>query len=86
MKKHAISHGLSVLICTIASALLIDIIRQYIPVVNRFLYDLSARILYVTGLPFSTAGFSLIMLASILAVIWGMAFAKMHQKEFVNRP
>jgi hypothetical protein len=81
MKKHAASHGLSVLACTIASALLIDIIRLYIPIVNLFLYDMSARILHVTGLPFSSAGFSLILLASILAVIWGMAFAKMYQKN-----
>ena len=44
MKKHGVhgaSHALSVLICTIASALLTDLIREYIPFVNKTLYYIS---------------------------------------------
>ena len=79
MKKHGLSHGLSVLVCTIASSLMVDMLREYVPLLDRTLYDLSTKVIEISGLHLSAQALSPLILASFLAVIWGMAFAKIHR-------
>ena len=79
MHKHALSHGLAVLICTIASSLLIDVIKEHIPSVNDILHYVSAWIIVLSGIQFSPRALSLLILTSILAAIWGLAFARMQR-------
>jgi hypothetical protein len=79
MRKHGVSHGMSVLLCTMASGLLIDVVRDHMPVIYSMLRYVSGFIIYYTGLRFSIRGLSLLILASFLAMIWGMAFARIKR-------
>lgn len=80
MVKHASSHGFAVLICTVISAYLVDLVRPYHPIVLEKMDALSRRFVSLLGLPFSVEEFSIILLAVILAMVWGVFF-RLQQKE-----
>jgi hypothetical protein len=72
--KHASSHGLSVLICTIASALLIELLKPKLPNLMIFLTNISEKITYVFNIGITIEDMNVILLAAVLAVIWGIFF------------
>lgn len=83
MKKHGFSHGAAVLVSVVASSLLVGIMREHLPKVNRLLEkfsdSISQVIFNIFGHRFSTTDINTVMLAILLAVIWGMAFALIHK-------
>ena len=83
MKKHGFSHGAAVLVSVVASSLLVGIMREHLPKVNRLLEKfsggISQLIFNIFGHRFSTTDINTVMLAMLLAIIWGMAFALIHK-------
>ena len=76
MNKHGMSHGLAVLVCYLAAGLFVELLSDYLPSINEALYYVSAAIIHLTGFNISVRAMSLIIFASFLAMIWGMAFEK----------
>lgn len=74
MIKHGSSHGFAVLICTIIYAALIDLLRPHFPGILERLTKLSNLIVDYIPIPFSSEQFNVIVVASILAIIWGVFF------------
>ena len=84
MVRHASSHGFSVLMCTILSAFLIDLLRPVLPRFMSYLEDTSNYIVTVFSLPFSVQQFNVVLVASILAMFWGIFF-KLQNKKYYSR-
>jgi hypothetical protein len=78
LKKHGVSHGIAVLACTITSALLVDVVRRHVPVVYDFFYKLSLLLVEQFGLRHRPDYITILIYASFLAVVWGVAFACLH--------
>lgn len=78
MKKHAASHGLAVLICSIASGLLVRMGDRYYPDIMRTFEGHTHRMLTILDLPYSPRSIATLVIAVGLAVIWGIAFYFMH--------
>lgn len=74
MIKHGTSHGFAVLICTIISAVLIDHLRPHFPGILERLTKLSNQIVDYIPIPFSSEQLNVIVVASILAILWGAFF------------
>jgi len=72
--KHASSHGLSVLVCTVASALIIEIFRPKLPHFMESMTNISTKVLKAIHLPMSVENMNILLLATLLAVIWGVFF------------
>ena len=79
MNKHGMSHAIAILVCTLSSGLLIQLAWQHFPVINRVLDFMSILIIRALGLSISTQSMSVLMLATILGLIWGMAFARLSR-------
>lgn len=79
MKKHSLSHALSVMVSTISSALLVDLIKKYIPFVNEWLCGFSGNVVDHFDLNYSPQGLSLILIATFLAALWGIGFAYLNR-------
>lgn len=78
MTRHGTSHALSVIICSVSSSMLIEMMRQILPEIHQEIMAYSHHFINWSGLPMSTYGLSFLTLASLLAMIWGMAFAVLH--------
>jgi hypothetical protein len=78
MKKHASSHALAVLVCTVTAGVLIEIGRDHYPLAAQRLGKISRRIVDFFGLDFEPKIISILILAILLAAIWGIAFSFMH--------
>lgn len=74
MKRHSISHGAATLVTMVSAGLLVQVARGHLPAVVRALDSVSLFILEATGLGFPVEFLSPVLLASILALIWGLAF------------
>jgi hypothetical protein len=81
MVNHGSSHGLAVLICSILAAILVDLLRPHFPVLLDRLSALSNWFLKYVPIPFNTEQFNIILVASILAIIWGIFFKLSLKKE-----
>jgi len=81
MKKHASSHGLAVLVCTITSGILIKMGYDYYPNTVKWLEGLSNLIVDGLGIDYSHRAVSTLILAILLAIIWGIAFSFMHSDK-----
>jgi len=81
MKKHASSHGLAVLICTITSGLLVKMGYDHFPKAAEILDELSKIILNLAGIDYPPKAVSTLLLAIILAMLWGIAFSFMHSDK-----
>ena len=74
MIRHGSSHGFALLICTVAAALLIELIRPKIPNIIAFFDDFSYRLIALFNLPLESHFMSVIIAASMPAFIWGVFF------------
>lgn len=74
MIKHATSHSFAVLMCTIISAFLIEILRRYIPNIIGKFEVISSDLIYKFNIPLTVEYLSIAILASILALLWGLFF------------
>jgi hypothetical protein len=78
MKKHASSHGLAVLVCTVTSGIIVKIGYDKYPEAIKILENLSRWVKETFGVFLAVNEISTLTLAVILAVIWGAAFSFMH--------
>ena len=78
MRKHGVSHGAAVLVCTIASALMADIVKKHVPFVYEIVEKLSKLIIDWVHFQYAPQYMNIIIFAAILAVVWGIAFSFMH--------
>ena len=81
MKKHATSHALAVLVCTVTSGILVHLGRDHYPIMAQKLEKISQKIVDFFDLDFPAKGISILMLAIILAAIWGIAFSFLHSDK-----
>lgn len=80
MIKHGASHGFSVLICTIIAAFIIELTRPFLPQLTDKMSVVSEPLVDSLKIPFSVEFLNIILLAVILAIIWGMFFKKKFVK------
>jgi len=78
MERHGASHGIAVLVCTASSALLIDIIRRYVPVIYNAVNNFALFLINLMDLSSAPHSVSIILYATVLATIWGVGFALLH--------
>lgn len=74
MVKHATSHGASVLFCTIIAAFLVEILKFKLPELIENLESFSYKAVILFNIPLSVQSFSIILISSSLAIIWGIFF------------
>lgn len=78
MKKHASSHGLAVLVCTISAGFIVKICEEYYPKAVQLINKFSDYFVRLFDLKYSVNTISVLAIAFILACIWGCAFSFMH--------
>lgn len=81
MIRHGSSHGLAVLICTLASGFLIAMLRAFLPEVLDVFSKISVFICILLHLPYPPKSVELILVAALMAGIWGIAFSFMHKDK-----
>lgn len=74
MVKHASSHGFAVLVCTVASAFLVETLKPQYPLIMESLQRNSEKLIQTTNIPLNPEAFSVVFIASLLAFIWGVFF------------
>lgn len=74
MIKHASSHGLSVFMCTIISAIIIELLKPLLPELFSKFEIYSKKILEFIPLPISPEYFNILLIASVLGILWGIFF------------
>ncbi len=84
-KKHGLSHGLATFVSVLAAGLLIGILRPYVPFFIG-LFDeigawLSRFILAQWGREIPPSLLSTAVFASLLAFLWGVAFAIINRRS-----
>jgi len=81
VKKHGASHGAAVLICTISSALLVDVVRRHVPIMHNAINGISVFFVNILNLQSPPRYLNILIYSVILAVIWGIAFKFMHEDD-----
>ncbi len=81
MKKHGASHGLAMLVCTVSAALLADIAKTHVPILANVVSKISSYIISLLHLQHAPKYMDILIYATILAVIWGVAFSFMHRDK-----
>jgi hypothetical protein len=74
MVKHISSHGFSVLMCSILASVLIEFLKPYYPDLLSQLEKYSRKLIGVFGIPLNVEYFSIVLIACLLAMIWGAIF------------
>jgi hypothetical protein len=74
MVKHGASHGFSVLFCTIISAFLIELLKPFFPHVVEKVKSVTSPVLQKLHIPMSPDYFNILILAFLLAILWGVFF------------
>ena len=80
MLKHASSHGLAVLVTTVASAFLVEILKPEFPEFINSVGVFSKHFVKLLHIPFKPETFTVILIASLLAMVWGIFF-KLRMKQ-----
>lgn len=81
MIRHASSHGFSVLVCTIMAAFLIEILKPLIPGFISIIEDFSYKLVSLFAIPLPVESLAIILLASLLAILWGIFFKLSYLKQ-----
>ncbi len=74
MIKHGTSHGFSVLLCTLIAAFLIEILKPFLPKMYESVDRASIWMIDNFQVPISIEHLSITLIASILAILWGVFF------------
>jgi hypothetical protein len=82
MVRHAVSHGLSVLLCTVTAAVLIEVIRPVVPGVIKVGENLSRFVFDKLSLNVSYSLFNIVFVATFLGLLWGVFFRMRYRKEY----
>lgn len=74
MVKHASSHGLSIFMCTIISAIIVELIKPLLPDLFATFENWSSELLDVVPIPISPQYFNILVIAALLGILWGIFF------------
>jgi hypothetical protein len=80
MIKHGASHGFSVLICTILAAFLVELLKPVVPRLIEKMSNISIPIVETLQIPLAAEVLNILLLAMILAILWGMFFKRKFVK------
>jgi uncharacterized membrane protein YozB (DUF420 family) len=80
MLKHASSHGLSVLVCSILAAVFVSVLEPTFPKLINKVEGFSLALVDKLNLPMEASYFSIMLFAVILAAVWGVFF-KLSQRS-----
>ena len=80
MIKHASSHGMSVLICSILASLIIKFIEPLFPKITDRAEEMSVIAVKTLHLPIDAKYLGIIIIAMFLAALWGIFF-KISQRR-----
>ncbi len=75
MTRHGLSHGTATLVTVVAAGLLTEHARQHLPLLARALDGVSAQIYRTGWIKIPQEALTPLLLGSLLAVLWGVAFA-----------
>ena len=78
MKKHGASHAISLLACTVSSALLADIIKDHVPYIYNAVQRLALLVVTYFEINHPPEYVTIIIYATILSGLWGVGFALAH--------
>jgi hypothetical protein len=81
MVKHASSHALSVFMCTIISAILVELIKPLLPELFAKFESYTQQILSYVPIPVDPKYFNILLIATILGIIWGIFFKLRFDKD-----
>ena len=85
MVKHASSHGFSVLLCTVLASFLVEALKPYYPELLNKVESISRRLIEIFGVPLNVEYLTVVLIASITAVLWGAIF-KLRYVEATKTP
>ena len=74
MIKHASSHGLSVLVCSVLAAVIVSVLEPTFPKLIHKVEGFSLGLVDKLNLPMEGRYFSIVLVAVILAAVWGVFF------------
>lgn len=79
MLRHGASHGLAYLCCTILAGLVVHLVARFVPQALAWMSGWTGDVRSILRLSFlSQEQVTIIILAMLLAVIWGMVFKRLH--------
>jgi hypothetical protein len=79
MIKHGTSHSMAYLVSTVVAGLLVSLLRNFVPAAMEKLNGVSDKIIGSLHASFITQeNMNILLLAIILAFIWGVAFKHNH--------
>ena len=81
MMRHGGSHAFCVLVCTLASGFLLAMLRAYLPELLYFISQSSVFVCDLADLPYPPKYVELIIVATVAALIWGVAFSFLHKDK-----
>ena len=79
MIRHSSSHGLATLICSLASGFIVVVLREFLPEVLVVFSRASIFLCSLFDLPYHFETVRLILVAAVMATLWGLAFAVIHK-------
>lgn len=74
MIRHASSHGMAVFVCTIAAAFIVETLKPKLPELMDLVQTKSEGLIKTLAIPMTVDNLSILLVASILALIWGVFF------------
>ena len=79
MTRHGLSHGLAIVTCTITSGMLVKMSYDAYPKAVAKLEAFAGRLAATVHLDITGSAAATLLLATGLAVVWGMAFSFLHE-------
>jgi hypothetical protein len=74
MIKHGTSHGISVFACTVLASFLVEFLKPVLPKIYEVFDRASLWMHSKIYIPVSVEQLSITLIASVLAILWGMFF------------
>lgn len=81
MIKTATSHGLSVFFCSVSAAFLVETTKPIWPQFNNLLIKASLWLHSKIGIDLSIEYLNIVIAATVLSALWGLAFKKIQLKN-----
>ena len=78
MIKHSASHGCATLVCTAAAGIIVYLLHRFVPDLLEVTTPVAAPLAALLGgIPFFTLeNVQVLLLAGVLALVWGVAFKR----------
>jgi len=74
MHRHGISHALGYLCCSIASGVIVDLLKKHYPKFNGFVTSMAIHLSGIIEYRVSPRVLSVTFVACLIAFVWGVGF------------